>query len=123
MTLFSVLLPLSAYIECSALEKRGLRHIVEEAVWILNSAVIASSEAALEAAETDAASNNGSRKWSLSASYPASKSSSLASNKARYASAFFKTKEIYSFEATCDVVSYVLCARAFYIINDVVCCA
>ena len=28
-----------AYIECSALENRGLRHIVEEAVWILSSAI------------------------------------------------------------------------------------
>ena len=28
-----------SYVECSALENRGLRHIVEEAVWILNSGI------------------------------------------------------------------------------------
>jgi len=71
----------NAYIECSALENRGLRHIVEEAVWILNSAVIAASEAtnAILSTEATASSlNNGSRKWSLSSSYPSSKSTSAA---------------------------------------------
>ena len=75
----SAFLTYSAYIECSALENRGLRHIVEEAVWILNSAVIASSEANAILANNEPSSslNNGSRKWSLSSSYPSSKSANF----------------------------------------------
>ena len=74
----------SAYIECSAKENRGLRHIVEEAVWILNSAVI--SAAAIELNAIDEASNgtslnNAARKWSLSSSYPSKASPKHKSRK------------------------------------------
>ena len=75
----------SAYIECSAKENRGLRHIVEEAVWILNSAVIS---AASELNAIDEASNgigtsmnNAARKWSLSSSYPSKASPKHKSRK------------------------------------------
>lgn len=41
----------NAYIECSSKENRGLRHIVEEAVWILYSATeLPNSMLSMEAA-------------------------------------------------------------------------
>ena len=41
----------NAYIECSSKENRGLRHIVEEAVWILYSATeLSNSMLSMEAA-------------------------------------------------------------------------
>jgi len=40
-----------AYIECSAMENRGLRHVVEEAVWILNSAITSTENALMSSFE------------------------------------------------------------------------
>ena len=42
---------LRAYIECSAMENRGLRHVVEEAVWILNSAITSTENALMSSFE------------------------------------------------------------------------
>eukprot|EP00093_Oithona_nana_P014052 14052.XXX_898774_900314_1 [CDS] Oithona nana genome sequencing. len=74
----------NAYIECSAKENRGLRHIVEEAVWILNSAVISAAtelNAIDEASNGGTSMNNAARKWSLSSSYPSKASPKHKSRK------------------------------------------
>ena len=73
------------------MENRGLRHVVEEAVWILNSAITSTENALMSSFEaiggSTGASSFGSlssRKWSLSSSFPSVKSSSSLLQKPRY---------------------------------------
>ena len=88
---FAIFAIIRAYIECSAMENRGLRHVVEEAVWILNSAITSTENALMSSFEaiggSTGASSFGSlssRKWSLSSSFPSVKSSSSLLQKPRY---------------------------------------
>ena len=84
----------SAYIECSAKENRGLRHIVEEAVWILNSAAIASAADSITDTNNGVGGhslNNATRKWSLSSSYP---SKASPKHKSRYSEAEIRNVKI-----------------------------
>lgn len=63
-----------AYIECSAAEQRGLRHVVEESVWILTDCPVGTDQDSQR-------SHSG--KWSMSSSYPSARSSSLPGLKNR----------------------------------------
>ena len=58
----------NAYIECSSKENRGLRHIVEEAVWILYSATeLSNSMLSMEATGKSTFNKTKDQLWSLNA--------------------------------------------------------